>query len=166
MMRSALADVEDGQEQYRLVRGVFDIAVYGRSVTLALQKFGHWDEAGFDAWYAPRRAEMNADPLCRFFYVLRTEILHGVTPVTGYVLASFGADAPPVGTITFLDREVPTEHGGTPIADTATVNLCRLYFQYLERLFDAAHPMIFAEDAEVQAAWFAAHVDEHGAYHE
>ena len=53
MMRSALADVEDGQEQYRVVRGVFDIAVYGRSVTLALQKFRHWDEAGLDAWYAP-----------------------------------------------------------------------------------------------------------------
>lgn len=166
MMRSALADVEDGQEQYRVVRGVFDIAVYGRSVTLALQKFRHWDKAGFDAWYAPWLAEMSGDLLCKFFYTLRTEILHAVTPVTGYVLASVGADAPPVGTITFLDRDVPTEHRGTPIADTSTVNLCRLYFQYLERLFDAAHPMIFDKDAEVRAAWFAAHVDEHGAYHE
>ena len=111
-------------------------------------------------------AEMTGDPLCKFFYALRTEILHGITPVTGYVLSSLGADAPTVGTINFLDRDVPTEHRGTPIADTSTVNLCRLYFQYLEKLFDAAHPMIFAKDDEVRAAWHAAHVDEHGAYHE
>ena len=54
--------------------GVYTVAVFGRSVTLVLQKMSSVDPR-FDEWYAPYREAMAADELMRYFVDLRNEIL-------------------------------------------------------------------------------------------
>ncbi|MGP8160479.1 MAG: hypothetical protein ACLQGJ_04560 [Candidatus Dormibacteria bacterium] len=136
----------------RTLLGCFCVAIFGRSVTLALQHLETWDERAFREWYAPWRAEMRGDPLCRFFYVLRTDILHDVVPMVGVMLGGWGPSARPVGTISFHDRKLPTEHRGKPIEDTSTLNLCRLYVAYLEELVQSSYGVV----RDIQDRWQAA----------
>lgn len=87
MVKLGLDDMED-TEQDRVLLGFFSVAVFGRSVSLALQRLKTRDRPAFLAWCGPWEEDMRRDPLCRFFYVLRTDILHGVTPLVGFVFQS------------------------------------------------------------------------------
>ena len=75
-----------------MVLGFCAIAVFGTSVTGALQHLRSWDEAAFEGWYAPWQAELKADPLCRFFHKMRTDIIHGGVPNIAYVLHAAGVN--------------------------------------------------------------------------
>ncbi len=150
MARLGLGDMSES-EQDRVVLGFCSVAVFGRSVTLALQHLRHWDAEGYDQWYGPWRDEMNADPLCRFFYDLRTDILHGGVPNIGFMLGSAGLHAPPPGTVRLIGRPAPTEHKGGPIEDASTLNLCRLYISYLEELLASAADVVWQIEDRWQA---------------
>lgn len=150
MVKQGLRDMGDA-DQDRVVLGFFGIAVFGRSVTLALQLLKSFDKQAFDDWYQSWFQEMRDDPLCRFFYELRTDILHGMGPLIGFVLASYGANAPSVGTITIPGRPFPTTHRGQPIEDSSALHLCSLYIAYLEEMINSASAVILA----VQDRWMA-----------
>jgi hypothetical protein len=134
LARLGLVDMESADHD-RILLGYFTVAVFGRSCTLALQRLKHWDEAAFLKWYEPWATAMKNDPLCQFFYELRTEIVHGVTPIPGVMLAAFGPSAPQVGAIYIPEDKVPTEHKGQPIEDRSARNLSRLYVEYLQENF-------------------------------
>jgi hypothetical protein len=68
-----LADLRDADPAVHAM-GIYNVAVFGRSVTLVLQKMSSV-EPGFDEWYAPYRTAMAADELMRYFIGLRNEIL-------------------------------------------------------------------------------------------
>lgn len=55
--------------------GLYNVAVFGRSVTLALQNLRTLDRQGFDDWYTPFASEMAEDSLMKYFTNLRNEIL-------------------------------------------------------------------------------------------
>jgi hypothetical protein len=135
----------------RAILGFCSVAVFGRSITLALQHLRTWDRETFDRWYRPWRDEMAKDPLCRFFYKLRTDVLHGGVPTISFVLGSSGPNAPAPGTIRVVGRAVPTEHRDEAIEDTSALNLCRLYIAYLEEMFASAAEVIWP----VQDRWQA-----------
>jgi hypothetical protein len=84
MVKQGIRDMED-PDQDRVLLGFFGIAVFGRSVTLALQHLRTFDDHAFDEWYKPWFGEMRTDELCRFFYQLRTDILHDMNPLVGFV---------------------------------------------------------------------------------
>ena len=71
--RLGLRDVVEGDPARRL-GGLRNLIVFGRAVTNVLQNLRS-SEPDFDAWYEPYVAEMRDDPLLRYFYVLRSEIL-------------------------------------------------------------------------------------------
>lgn len=54
--------------------GLRNVAVFGRALTNVLQNLRSTEPA-FDEWYAPIVAEMTGDPLLKYFYDLRSEIL-------------------------------------------------------------------------------------------
>jgi hypothetical protein len=150
MIRLGLGDMSK-REQDRVVLGFCAIAVFGTSVTWALQHLRSWGEAAFEGWYAPWQAELKADPLCRFFHKMRTDIINGGVPNIAYVLHAAGVNVPKPGTLRVTDRQLPTEHRGKPIADTSTLNLCRLYVAYLEGLVTSAAEVVWP----VQDRWMA-----------
>ncbi len=76
-----LRDVVQGGPERRL-GGLRNLVVFGRAVTNVLQNLRSL-EAEFDVWYAPYVAEMKDDPLLRYFYLLRSEILKEGTLRTG-----------------------------------------------------------------------------------
>jgi hypothetical protein len=98
MVRLGARDMLEA-DQDRVLLGFFSVALFGRSVTLALQHLKTWDEPVFLAWYAAWENEMRGDPLCKFFYDLRSDILHDVVPMVGFVLASWGPSVPLPGTV-------------------------------------------------------------------
>ena len=61
-----------GSDAGRRIPGLLNVAVYGRAVTNLLQHLRS-QAKDFEEWYAPKVAEMRADPLCKFFYRLRTD---------------------------------------------------------------------------------------------
>jgi hypothetical protein len=71
--RLGLKDVVDGGPERRL-GGLRNLVVFGRAVTNVLQNLRSTVQ-DFDTWYAPYQTEMREDPLLRYFYVLRSEIL-------------------------------------------------------------------------------------------
>jgi hypothetical protein len=148
--RHGLRDLADPDPD-RVLIGFFCIAVFGRSMTLALQRLRTFDEEAFNDWYGLWEQEMRGDPLCRYFYTLRTDIVHDIDPLIGTVLASYGHNTPPVGAVLIPDRPSPTMHRGRPIADTATDHLCSLYVAYLEEMLTSATSVIW----EVQDRWQA-----------
>lgn len=154
LARLGRADVESADHD-RIILGYYTVAVFGRSCTLALQHLKHWDAAAFLEWYAPWATEMREDPLCRFFYQLRTEIVHGVTPIAGVTLAAFGPNAPQVGVIYIPDDKVPAEHKGQPIEDRSALNLARLYVDYLQAMFDSFLTIVWPIDDRAHAEWAA-----------
>lgn len=62
--------------------GVFNVAVFGRSVTFALQNLRTVVGDDFDNWYRDVQAEMQSSDLCRYMLELRNEILKEGTPQT------------------------------------------------------------------------------------
>src|SRR5690242_9000890 len=68
-----LQDVAAGGPERRL-GGLRNLVVFGRAVTNVLQNLRS-TEPRFDEWYAKYVVEMKEDPLLRYFYVLRSEIL-------------------------------------------------------------------------------------------
>ena len=56
--------------------------MFGRAVTNVLQTLRGVDADKFDLWYQPFKQEMEKDPLMRYFYKLRTEILKEGGPDT------------------------------------------------------------------------------------
>lgn len=150
MVQLGLHDMDE-PDQDRVLLGFFAIVVFGRGVTSALQNLRTFDKPAFDDWYEPWVEEMNADPLCLFFYKLRTAFLHGISPAVGVVLASFGPNSPGVGTITVRDHPIPTIHRGEPIEDPTMRHLCSLYVGYLQEMVKSATTVILA----VQDRWDA-----------
>ncbi len=67
------------KDEAKVTAGLSNVAVFGRIVTSRLQLLRSADDR-FDEWYAPRQEEMAADPLCRYFYELRTDIEHRIPP--------------------------------------------------------------------------------------
>src|SRR5438132_10702126 len=79
-VEKGLADLASGDPNRR-VAGLHNLVVFGRAVTNVLQNLRS-SEPDFDAWYGPHRAEMEADPLLKYLYELRSEILkEGVSPL-------------------------------------------------------------------------------------
>src|SRR5438094_483482 len=79
-VEKGLADLASGDPNRR-VAGLHNLVVFGRAVTNVLQNLRS-SEPDFDAWYGPHRAEMEADPLLKYLYELRTEILKkGILPI-------------------------------------------------------------------------------------
>jgi hypothetical protein len=56
------------------VAGLRNLIVFGRAVTNVLQNLRSIDP-NFDDWYQEHRKEMEPDPLMKYFYKLRSEIL-------------------------------------------------------------------------------------------
>jgi hypothetical protein len=54
--------------------GLRNLVVFGRAVTNVLQNLRS-TEPTFDSWYERYKSEMEADPLMKFFYKLRSKIL-------------------------------------------------------------------------------------------
>jgi hypothetical protein len=79
-VEKGLADLSSGDPNRR-VAGLHNVVVFGRAVTNVLQNLRS-TEPDFDAWYAPHLAEMEGDPLLKYLYTLRSDILKkGVLPV-------------------------------------------------------------------------------------
>jgi hypothetical protein len=68
-----LRDVVHGGPERRL-GGLRNLIVFGRAVTNVLQNLRSTEPA-FDTWYEPYVKEMRDDPLLKYFYILRSEIL-------------------------------------------------------------------------------------------
>ncbi len=58
----------------RQLSGLRNLVVFGRAVTNVLQNL-RGVAPDFDQWYGPKVQEMRDDPLLRYFYALRSEIL-------------------------------------------------------------------------------------------
>ncbi len=63
-----------GDDPKARIAGFRNIVVFGRAVTNVLQNLRS-TESDFDAWYQPHIEVMRADPLLKYFYELRTQIL-------------------------------------------------------------------------------------------
>jgi hypothetical protein len=75
-LRSAQVAAEDlsHADATRRLPALRNVIVWGRAVTNVLQNLRGKAE-GFDEWYEPWREEMATDPLLRFLYQQRSEIL-------------------------------------------------------------------------------------------
>ncbi len=70
----ALEDLDRAPNNERRVAALRNVIVMGRSVTNVLQNLRSKAQ-GFDAWYTPWRQQMSQDPLMKYIYNLRSEIL-------------------------------------------------------------------------------------------
>ena len=95
---------------------------------------------------------MERDPLCRFFYALRTDLLKTTDMRFGIILGAAGVNAPPVGAITVYNVALPTEHRGKSIDGASVRDMCHIYAAYLKELFESAAPIVW----KVQDEWAAA----------
>ena len=69
--------------------GLRNLIVFGRAVTNVLQNLRSI-EPEFESWYSPYVAEMSVDPLMKFFYKLRSEILKQGSLPTGFEMTFSG----------------------------------------------------------------------------
>lgn len=82
LAQMGLKDLIESNDVQRQVAGIYHVCTYGRAVTNVLAHIRTFDRDGFDAWWQPRERAMRADPLCRYFYEMRTVTLKdGPTPV-------------------------------------------------------------------------------------
>jgi hypothetical protein len=73
-LESALFGLDDMKtRKERFQSGFRNAVVFGRMVTFSLQTMRN-EVPRFNAWYDPKKEEMKADPLIRFFNTMRTEI--------------------------------------------------------------------------------------------
>lgn len=151
----ALAQAEDGlsallarapNERTPDASGLRDVAVYGHATTMVLKKLRGVDRTAFDEWWTPIRERIAADPLMRFFYGLRSEILKEGGPaayefVIHRTVIRMTDDLEPsfetAGSVRFSGT--PTEHCGQPITDLSIPNVCRLYVEALREIVRDAH---------------------------
>jgi hypothetical protein len=141
LVRQGLRDMEE-KEYERTLLGFFAVVVFGRAVTNAVQNLRTFDRQAFDKWYGPWKHEMEEDPLLRWFYKLRSDILKGIEPLIGFVIGSSGRGDLYEGAITVSDRPPPNIHRQQSIQDCTMINLCRLYVAYLEELVASAELVI------------------------
>ena len=73
MVELGLADLI-GDEPTRRMPGLRNLVVFGHATTQAIQNLRSVEPA-FDEWYGPVQAELRADPLMKFFWDLRSQIL-------------------------------------------------------------------------------------------
>ena len=142
MVKQGLRDMRE-TEQDRILLGFLGVVVFGRSMTLVMQNLRSHDREGFNKWYAPWQAEMKADPLMRYFYELRTTVIHQDAPLIGILLSGSDPKAQ-IGSITIDGFPLPGRHLGKPLDDTSMLNLCSLYLAYLERMFESFAEIAFA----------------------
>lgn len=154
MLRMVQQGFRDMQEtdQDRILLGFLGVVVFGRSMTLVMQNLRRHDQEAFNSWYAPWQEEMKGDPLMRYFYVLRTMVIHHDAPAIGILLAGHGKTVPPIGSITVDGLPLPERHLGQPLDDTSMGNLCRLYLAYLQRMFESFATVAFAVQDRLIAA--------------
>lgn len=87
--KDILADAELGLEDFsqdptRRMSALRNLVVFGRAVTNVLQNLRS-TETKFDEWYSVIRAEMESDPMMKFFYNLRSRIIkQGETGVSNF----------------------------------------------------------------------------------
>lgn len=144
LVELGLADIDDPAMEYlRIMRGLYNIAVFGRAVTNALQGLRTYDRQAFDEWYEPWRAEMQDDPLCRFFYELRTDLLKKTGIRFGIVLGAAGQNVPAAGDIKVYNVALPTMHRGESIQDSSVRDMCHLYVAYLRQVVESAAPVVY-----------------------
>jgi hypothetical protein len=153
MMRMAQQGLRDMQESDhdRILLGFLGIVVFGRSMTFAMQNLRSHDQLAFDSWYARWQLEMKGDPLMRYFNDLRTMVIHHAAPAISILLAGFGENMPPIGSITINGLPQPERHLGDPIDDKSMGNLSRLYVAYLQRMFESFAPVAFAVQDRLSA---------------
>ena len=93
----ALDNFPSAPDRERAVAAMHNVVVTGRAVTNVLQNLRSKTE-GFDDWYRPWKEEMIRDPLLRYLYELRTQILkrgkEGATNVT-HIRSFSTSDIPP-----------------------------------------------------------------------
>jgi len=153
LVENGLTDIDDpDMHPLRITRGLYCIAVFGRAVTNALQVLRKYDRLAFDEWYAPWLAEMSDDPLCLFFYALRTDLLKKTDVRFGIVVGAAGANAPAVGTITVYNVALPTQHRGKSLDGSSIRDMCHLYVAYLRELFESAAPVVWGVQDRLDAA--------------
>jgi hypothetical protein len=70
--RFGLEDIKSSPE--RRLAGLRNLVVFGRAITNVLQNLRS-TEPDFNEWYKPFQEEMENDPLMKYFYRLRSEIL-------------------------------------------------------------------------------------------
>ena len=142
MVKQGLRDMRETEED-RILLGFLGVVVFGRSMTLVMQNLRSHDREGFNKWYAPWQAEMKADPLMRYFYELRTTVIHQDAPLIGILLGGSDPKAQ-IGSITIDGFPLPGHHLGQPLGDTSMLNLSSLYFAYLERMLKSFAEIAFA----------------------
>ena len=143
MVEQGLRDMEETDHD-RILFGFLGVAVFGRSMTLVMQKLRSYDREAFNSWYAPWQEEMKDDPLMRYFYDLRTMIIHHEAPAIGILMGGFGENIAPIGSITIEGLPLPEHHLGQPLTDNSIRNLSRLYVEYVQRMFNSFAPVAFA----------------------
>lgn len=144
LVQLGLADIDDPRKEYlRITQGLYNIAVFGRAVTNALQGLRTYNRHAFDEWYEPWRAEMQNDPLCRFFYGLRTDLLKKTEIRFGIVLAAAGQNVPAAGDIRVYNVVVPAMHRGESLQGSSVRDMCHLYVSYLCQLVESAAPVVY-----------------------
>ena len=86
LLRQAKLSLDDleSQDPERRVAAMRNIIVWTRGVTQVLQKLRS-TVPDFDSWYEPYQKEMENDPLLRYLYLLRNDILkEGKTPPVSF----------------------------------------------------------------------------------
>jgi len=89
-----LSDLQDHNASLRPA-GIYNVAVFGRSVPLVLENMRSVDRPGFNQWYERYEAEMASDPVMSYFTGLRNEILKEGPPAptaSAYIEHLDGAD--------------------------------------------------------------------------
>lgn len=64
-----------GNDPRRRMPGLRNLVTFGVATTQATQNLRGIDKDAFDNWYEPFRAQMRDDPLMRYFWKLRSQIL-------------------------------------------------------------------------------------------
>ena len=151
MVRQGLLDMQE-TDQDRILLGFLGVVVFGSSMTFVMQNLKEHERETFNSWYAPWEKQMKGDPLICYFTNLRNMVIHENAPAIGIVLGGFGVNMPSIGSITVDGLPLPDRHLGDPLDDTSMGNLCRLYFAYLERMFESFAPVAFAVQDQLSAA--------------
>lgn len=151
MVQQGFRDMHEAEHD-RILLGFLGVVVFGRSMTLAMQNLRRHDQEAFDSWYAPWQEEMKGDPLMRYFYALRTLIIHHDSPGIGILLAGTGRGVPPIGSVSVEQVSLPESHLGQPLSDCSMLTLCQLFHAYLERMFESFAPVAFAVQDRLTAS--------------
>lgn len=144
-------------------RDLRDVAVYGRSVTFALQHIRTYYRDEFNLWWAPYEQEMDGDDLMRYSNHLRNDFLKEGLPTGGDVPTTMminidedqgraeilGLHTAPPET---QKSKPPHTHLGQPVDGRSIQELCRLYVDYLTRIYVAAEKFVLHLEARHDSA--------------